>query len=246
MTISQTEPAPHRASRIRRLVLVGRAVIAVAILAAVVGQLITSVTFWTARGDASIPLDLLNFFSFFTIESNVLAMVVLAVLVAAQLGRPRIGRRFDVLLLCVSTYMVVTGIVYNTLLRSIELPQGATLGWSNEVLHLVAPLWMLIDWLLTSGKRDVRFGDLGAVAIFPVVWLAYTLLRGPFTLDQASGRDWWYPYPFLDPATHANGYVGVAIMCVIVAATVLLAAWGMVAVSRAQRRRAAQAQPVAA
>ncbi|WP_306233741.1 Pr6Pr family membrane protein [Agrococcus beijingensis] len=235
-----------KASPIRRLLLVGRAVIAFAILAAIVGQLITSVTFWTARGDASIALDLANFFSFFTIESNVLAMVVLAVLVAAQLGRPRIGRRFDVLLLCAATYMVVTGIVYNTLLRGIELPQGATLGWSNEVLHLIAPLWMLIDWLLSSGKRDLRFGDIGIVAVFPVVWLAYTLLRGPFTLDQASGRDWWYPYPFLDPATHANGYAGVAMMGAIVAATVLLAASGMIAISRAQRRRATEAAPVGA
>jgi hypothetical protein len=236
---------PTQASPIRRFLLVGRAAIAIAILAAVVGQLLTSITFWTARGDASISLNVLNFFSFFTIESNVLAMVVLAVLVAAQLGRPRIGRRFDVLLLCASTYMVVTGIVYNTLLRGIELPQGATLGWSNEVLHLIAPLWMLADWLLSSGKRELRFGDLRVVIIFPIVWLAYTLLRGPVTRDHATGRDWWYPYPFLDPTTHANGYVGVAIMCVIIAATVVLAAWGMIAISRA-RRRAGEAQPVAA
>jgi len=236
---------PPQASPIRRILLVGRAIIAVAILAAVVGQLMTSIAFWTARGDASIPLDLLNFFSFFTIESNIIAMVVLAVLVAAQLGRPRIGRRFDVLLLCAATYMVVTGIVYNTLLRGIELPQGATLGWSNEVLHLVAPLWMLIDWLLSSAKRDVRFADVGVVAIFPLAWLAYTLLRGPVTLDQASGRSWWYPYPFLDPATHANGYAGVAVMSAIIAVTVLLAATGMVAIARAQRRRAAQVHATA-
>ncbi|GAA1424176.1 Pr6Pr family membrane protein [Agrococcus citreus] len=240
------QSTPIRASPLRRILLVGRAVIALAILAAIVGQLITSIGYWTARGDASIPLDLLNFFSFFTIESNIIAMVVLAVLVAAQLGRPRIGRRFDVLLLCASTYMVVTGIVYNTLLRGIELPQGATLGWSNEVLHLIAPLWLLVDWLLSSAKRDVRFADVSIVAIFPVVWLGYTLLRGPSTLDQATGRDWWYPYPFLDPATHANGYAGVAIMCVIVAATVLLVAAGLVAVSRAQRRRADAPSPIPA
>jgi hypothetical protein len=240
------QSTPITPSPIRRVLLVGRALIAVAILAAVVGQLVTSITFWTARGDESIPLDLLNFLSFFTIESNIIAGTVLAVLVAAQLGRPRIGRRFDVLLLCATTYMVVTGIVYNTLLRGIELPQGATLGWSNEVLHLIAPLWMLVDWLLSSAKREVRFADLGIVAIFPVVWLGYTLLRGPGTLDQATGRGWWYPYPFLDPASHANGYAGVAIMCLIVAATVLLVAAGLVAIARARRRRTAALETVAA
>ncbi|MEV7528453.1 Pr6Pr family membrane protein [Agrococcus sediminis] len=239
MTTSQTQATtPIRASRIRRLLLVGRAVMALAILAAIVGQLITSIAFWTARGDASIPLDLLNFFSFFTIESNVLAMVVLAVLVAAQLGRPRIGRRFDVLVLCATTYMVVTGIVYNTLLRGIELPQGATLGWSNEVLHLVAPVWMLVDWL-ASRPRQVRFADLAIVAVFPVVWLAYTLLRGPATLDQATGNPHWYPYPFLDPAGYDTGYGGVAIMSAVIAATVLLGGAALVAIARARARRVA-------
>lgn len=228
-------PVATQPSIVRRSLLVGRAVTALLILAAIIGQLITSITFWTARGDASIALDLLNFFSFFTIESNVLAMVVLGVLVAAQLGRPRIGRRFDVLLLSVTTFMVITGIVYNTLLRGIELPQGATLGWSNEILHLIAPLWMLIDWMLSSGKRDVRYGDLGIVAIFPLLWLAYTLVRGPFTLDQATGRDWWYPYPFLDPANHASGYGGVALMSVIIAATVVLVAAGLIAFARWRR-----------
>ncbi|WP_347755564.1 Pr6Pr family membrane protein [Agrococcus sp. ProA11] len=238
-------PAAPQPSIVRRVLLVGRALIALLILAAVIGQLITSVTFWTARGDESIPLNVLNFFSFFTIESNVLAMVVLGVLVAAQLGRPRIGRRFDVLLLSVTSYMVITGIVYNILLRGIELPQGATLGWSNEILHLVAPLWMLADWLLSSGKRDVRFRDLGIVIVFPIVWLAYTLLRGPFTMDQATGRDWWYPYPFLDPASHANGYGGVAIMSVIIAVTVVLVAAGLIAYAR-WRRRTSGAEAVVA
>lgn len=228
-------PVATQPSIVRRALLVGRAVAALLILAAIIGQLITSVSFWNARGDASIALDLLNFFSFFTIESNVLAMVVLGVLVAAQLGRPRIGRRFDVLLLSVTTFMVITGIVYNILLRGIELPQGATLGWSNEILHLIAPLWLLVDWMLSSGKRDVRFGDLGIVAIFPVVWLAYTLVRGPFTFDQATGRDWWYPYPFLDPATHASGYGGVALMSVVIAAAVVLVAAGLVAFARWRR-----------
>ncbi len=219
---------------------VGRAVIALAILAAVIGQLVTSIRFWTARGDASIALDLVSFFSFFTIESNLLAMVALAALVLARARGARPGRGFQVLLLCATTFMVVTGIVYNTLLRGIELPQGATLGWSNEVLHLVAPLWMLIDWLLSASRRDVRYRDLWIVAAFPVAWLAYTLVRGPLTLDQATGAGSWYPYPFLDPAHHDAGYWGVASMCLLVAGIVLVGAAGLVALARAARRRVAE------
>jgi hypothetical protein len=233
MTTSQTQATtPIRASRIRRLLLVGRAVMALAILAAIVGQLMTSIAFWTARGDASIPLDLLNFFSFFTIESNVLAMVVLAVLVAAQLGRPRIGRRFDVLVLCATTYMVVTGIVYDTLLRGIELPQGATLGWSNEVLHVVAPIYLLIDWLFAPGRKPLSFRVVWIVIVFPIVWAVYTLIRGPFTPDEVYGKAHWYPYPFLNPDIAATGYVSVSFYILLISAIISLAGLGVVWVSR--------------
>lgn len=220
-TTPVVEPSAN-ASRLRRALLVGRAAMALLILAAVVGQLVVSLGFWAERGDPDIGQNLVNFFSFFTIQSNLLAMVVLGVLVAAQLGRPRIGRRFDVLLLCATTYMVVTGVVYNILLRGIELPQGSTLGWSNEVLHLVAPLWMLLDWLLSPRRRELRWRDLGVVAIYPLVWLAYTLLRAPLVDDTfASGNPSWYPYPFLNPANHDGGYAGVAVMCVVVATIVV-------------------------
>lgn len=237
-------PSATAASLSRRLLLVGRAVMVLLILAAVVGQLVTSLGFWADRGDPDIGQNLVNFFSFFTIESNLLAMVVLGILVAAQLGRPRIARRFDVLLLCASTYMVVTGVVYNALLRGIELPQGSTLGWSNEVLHLVAPLWMLLDWLLSPRRRDLQWRDLGVVAIFPLVWLAYTLLRAPLVDDTfASGHAYWYPYPFLDPENHANGYGGVVFWCVIVAVVVLLGGALLIAYARWRARRL---EPVAA
>lgn len=229
-----TAAADARVARsgLRRALLIGRAVIAVLILAAVIGQLVTSLGFWTARGDESIGLNVLNFFSFFTIESNILAMVTLAIVVAAQFGRPRLGRRYDVLLLCATSYMLVTGIVYNTMLRGIELPQGATLAWSNEVLHLIAPLWMVVDWFVSSRVRDLRWRDVGIVAIYPVAWLAYTLLRGPFTPDQATGNPYWYPYPFLNPANYDNGYLGVTIMCIAVAATVLIGAALLLAYAR--------------
>lgn len=223
---------PTAAAPVRRVLVIGRALIATAILAAVIGQLRTSIAFWTARGDASIPLDVLNYFSFFTIQANLLTMLALGALVAAQLGRRRVGRLLDVMLLCATTYMVAMGLVYGTLLRDVELQQGATLQWANEVLHHIAPLWMLADWLLSGRKRAVRYRDLGIVVVFPVAWLAYTLARGPVTPNQVNGRDWWYPYPFLDPAIHASGHGGVAIVCTMIAAAVVLSAALLVAYAR--------------
>lgn len=218
----------------RRTLLVGRATIAVLILAAVVGQLSLSLIFWYERGAHDVSQNLATYFSFFTVESNILSLALLGILVAAQLGRPRIGRRFDLLLLCATSYMIVTSIVYNALMRDVELPPDATLGWSNEVLHLVAPIWMVIDWFVSTRERDVRWHDLGTVMIFPASWLAYTLLRAPKTPEQAIDNPYWYPA--LDPATYANGYFGVATTCLAVTAALLLAAAVLIAFSRWQRR----------
>lgn len=224
-----------------------RMLMAAAIFAAVVGQLALSIAYWSAHGQDLLALNLLNFFSFFTIESNVLAMVVLVWQVVARVRARRadaasagsgseVSRGLHVVVLCVTTYMVITGIVYNTVLRGIELPQGSTLGWSNEVLHLIAPLWMLIDWLLSARVRQVSFVHIWAVVIFPVVWLAYTLLRGPVTPNQATGASYWYPYPFLDPANF-GGYGGVVISCVIVAVAIMGVAALLIAIPRWAARR---------
>ena len=82
----------------------------------------------------------MNFFSFFTIDSNILTVVVFligAVLLIRAESPTRAGSAIG--RAGVTAYMATTGIVYNVLLRGIELPQGSTLAWSNEVLHVVAP-----------------------------------------------------------------------------------------------------------
>ena len=53
----------------------------------------------------------------------------------------------------VTSYMAVTGIVYNMLLRGVNVSEGSVLPWSNEVLHVVGPLLMVIDWLFAPGRR---------------------------------------------------------------------------------------------
>lgn len=212
-----------------------RIAVALAILASIIGQLVLSISVWSDRGDPSIALNIWNFFSFFTIESNVLATACLIALVAIRAAGRKVGRWLHVGMLCVTTYMVITGIVYNVLLRGIELPQGATLGWSNEILHLVAPVWMLIDWIVTARERNVGMRDIWIVAVFPLAWLSYTLIRGPLTLDQATGADQWYPYPFLYPSNYENGYVGLAVTCLLIGLTIVAVAAILTLIARVRR-----------
>ncbi|MCU1441534.1 MAG: hypothetical protein JWP85_2531 [Rhodoglobus sp.] len=212
---------------------IARVAVAAAIVAAVVAQLAKSVENWTAAGVTSIWINFVNFFSFFTIESNVASVVVLligaALLVTRKGGDPQ---WFTILRATIVTYMVVTGIVYNLLLRNVELPQGTTVPWSNEILHVVAPVWMLLDWLFAPGRRELVWRTIWIVVVFPLVWVVYTLVRGPITPNEITGVSYWYPYPFLDPNLSANGYLSVAFYVILIAVVVGLAAAGVVWVSK--------------
>ena len=161
---------------------VARIVIAAAILAAIIGQLQVSTAFWRSRGVADIGINYVNFFSFFTVESNALAAIVLVLCAVHGLTRriPDPGW-LTIARASVVTYMVTTGIVYNLLLRGIELPQGSTLAWSNEVLHVIAPAYLLIDWVFAPGRRPLGARVIWTVIVFPLLWAGYTLIRGPLT-----------------------------------------------------------------
>lgn len=186
-------------------------------LAAVVAQLVRSVQNAidaTTEWGGHLPTVAANFLSFFTIEANILAAIVLIIAaVWALRNRATIDAEphwLAVLLVCVSTYMIVTGIVYNTLLRGVELPQGVTVPWSNEVLHVVIPLFLLIDVLFAPRRRALGWSTIAIAAIFPLAWAVYTLIRANLIIAPATGEPYWYPYPFLNPHTVPGGYLGVS------------------------------------
>lgn len=209
-----------------------RAVALLAIGAAIAGQIVTSLAFWQREGLTDTAFRLTNFFSFFTVESNAAAVVVLTMAIGATL----LGRTPTWLLVlraAVTTYMVTTGIVYNLLLRGIELPQGATLDWSNEILHVWGPLYMLVDWLFGPGRRPLEWRAVIAIIAFPLVWAVYTLVRGPLVYDPVLDGA-WYPYPFLNPDTSANGYLSVAFYVILIAAVIGLVGAGVVRLSRSR------------
>lgn len=217
----------------RILFAVLRVAVAVAIIAAIVGQLQTSLAYWDGKGGVDVGTHLVHFFSFFTIESNVLSAVVLLVGAFFLLTRKGADPQwYNLVRAATATYMIVTGIVYNLLLRGIELPQGSTLGWSNEVLHVIACLWLLIDWLLAPGRSPIAPRELWKVLVFPIVWVVYTLIRGPLVADTVYGNAFWYPYPFLNPNSSANGYLSVAFYVVLIALVISATAAGVLWVSR--------------
>ena len=215
-----------------------RLAMAAAIVAAVIAQLVQSVSNAVDAG-RHVPTIITNFFSFFTILSNVSAAVVLVVAALWFLTRGR-GRDAEptgiaVALACVTTYMVITGLVYNTLLRGYDLEPGAVVPWSNEVLHLVGPLFLLADLFVGPLRRALPWRTVWAIVAFPIVWVVYTMIRAPFITNPGSGDPFWYPYPFLNPnfadLQPISGYPGVVLYVIgisvaIIAVGALVVWWG--------------------
>lgn len=216
-----------------------RIVFALLILAAVIAQLQVTVSGAVSAG-RDVATTLINFFSFFTVQSNLLAAAVLLMATATWWRRGRQPAWLTIALACATTYMLVTGVVYNALLRSVALPQGTTVPWSNEVLHLVGPAFLLLD-LFVAQRHRLKWWVIAVIAVYPLAWVAYTLTRGPVTTNPVTGASRWYPYPFLDPQNpdlQPPGYGGVLMYIAVIAVTVVIVGVFVVGWLRRHERRA--------
>jgi hypothetical protein len=161
--------------------------------------------------------SVVNFFSYFTNLSNLLAAVVLLISV---FGRSAMSpASLDLLRYASVVNMTVVGLVFAALLRNVDL--GGLLPWVNFVLHYVMPVVIVLDWLLQPPATKLQAKYVAITFVFPALYIAYVLLRG-----ASMG---WYPYPFLNPA-NVGGYSGVAIYAVSITVTFLLAAWALLAI----------------
>jgi hypothetical protein len=165
---------------------------------------------------------LINYFSYFTNISNIFAVVVLAV---GALRDPA-SRRWELLRGAATFCTTVTGIIYALFLADVSV--GVTDPWINDVIHRVVPLFMLLDWWLVARAPVDPKSALRWLAI-PIVYLAYTLIRGPLAGD-------WYPYPFVDP-TRDSGYLRVALFSAGVAVAMALLAFALSKLGRRHRER---------
>jgi hypothetical protein len=204
----------------RYLIGVVRVLVAALIVVAIVAQLIRSVGNWQSTG-LSVSFGITNFFSFFTIDSNVATIVVCLIGAGFAFARRVDPHWYTVFRVIVVTYMAVTGIVYNLLLRGVELPQGTTVEWSNEILHVVACAYIVLDWFIAPGRTALAWRTLRAIAIFPLVWVAYTMIRAPFTVHDTLNGKAFYPYPFLDPSLAHEGWFSVAFYIALITVVVL-------------------------
>lgn len=141
---------------------------------------------------ASLLGGLVNFFSFFTVLTNTLVVVVLSY---AVVDRDSAAKRFFLaprVSSAIAVSIVLVSLAYNLLLRHLWQPEGFQFI-ADELLHDVMPLLFVVYWWRCVPKGTLQCKHIGLWVLYPLVYFAYVLLRGDL-LGQ-------YQYPFFDVGT---------------------------------------------
>ena len=188
----------------RRLLLAAaRVLLAVLTGIAIVAQLAQS-----SDAGTLVPI---NFASYFTIQSNVIGLVVFLVGAARWRGPSTPG--WDLVRGASALNLTVTYVVFALLLSNTDV--DVALPWVNTVVHTVFPLAVIVDWLIDPPATPIPWARALRWMAYPLLWLGYTMVRGAIA--------GWYPYPFLDPSDGGYGTVALYVVAILVFGLVVVA-----------------------
>ena len=166
----------------------------------------------------------INFFSFFTIQCNLLIAISLSFAVLSP--QSKTGKFFSSLSVqsAIAIYIFIVCLVYNFILRGLFV----LTGWHwfvDNMLHVVIPVLYILYWLFYKMSGTLQWRDGIYWTLYPLAYLVYSLVRG--SLVQ------WYPYPFL----HAGnlGYSTVMMNILLVIVVFLVAGLGVIYSTRNSR-----------
>ena len=155
-------------------------------------------------GSAGILGRTLDYFSYFTIWSNILVAIVATLL---WLHPDRRSAVFRVLRMDSLIMITVTGLIFAIVLA----PDVQLEGWqyvSNTLEHYITPALTVLVFLLIGPRGLFRLPTVFLALIIPFIWVTYTLIRGAVITS--------YPYGFIDVATHGYGTVTINLIGVVI------------------------------
>jgi hypothetical protein len=156
---------------------------------------------------------------FFTILTNLVIAAFFTSIAFSGREGPRTAAGLTLAILLV-------GIVYALLLRSIDHPQGLAKS-ANDILHLVTPVLVPLFWLAVVRKGALRIIDPFIFAAFPLLYFVYAMARG-----AVSGH---YPYPFINAAK--IGWPQTLINAGLIGAAFVIGGYVLLALDRGLRPR---------
>jgi hypothetical protein len=141
-----------------------------------------------------------EYFAYFSIVTAIFAGALLLVVGVRALRNLEEGKRLEIARLSLTVAMVVVGVVYHALLSDVanDVRDGDYVWpvFPNEFIHTYAPILIVLEYLVSQKTFNIRLRAALWVAVFPLVWLMFSVIRGSIT-------NWW-PYWFINP----NGEAG--------------------------------------
>ena len=166
----------HRAERPIALARIGTGLLVIAVLA--YGYLAQ----WPTGG--SNPL---NYFGYFTNQTNLLTAVVLMITGGIMLTGTRMPHWLSAVRAVAAACLLVVALVYNLVIPGTGTASAAV----SAILHIVFPTLVALDWLLIGDRPQLAWSRVWIVLPYPLLWLVLVLVRG--------ATDGWVPYGFLLP-----------------------------------------------
>ncbi|TGN01990.1 Pr6Pr family membrane protein [Leptospira dzoumogneensis] len=162
--------------------------------------------------------SLLNQFSFFTTQSNLILGITTLIL---ALNLDRTSSSFHIWRLIGVIDITITGIVFNFVLQTV--PKNDIIAdTASRLEHDIAPIIAIIGWIIFGPAGMVTLRRILIAAILPIAYAIFTLIRGAIME--------WYPYNIMD--VPRLGYSGVAVNIVGIFVLFLLIAAFLALVDR--------------
>ena len=155
-----------------------------------------------------VPETIIRFFSYYTVLTNILIAVCFTMVYVKGIGDKSNFFARPNTLSATGVYICIVALTYNVILRFQWAPTGLT-RVPDELLHLIIPVIYLIFWSKYVPKQNIQWKSILPWAIYPIVYLGYTLLRGPMAE--------WYPYPFIDVIKlgYSKVFINSAVVCLV-------------------------------
>lgn len=170
---------------------------------------------------------LIRFFSYFTIDSNLLvAICATTIFLFPKNAFGTFFKRSSVIT-AITVYITVVALIYNTVLRFLWVLNG----WAivlNELLHVIMPLLFLIYWVYFVPKHPLKWSNIWGWLIFPLIYIFFVLIRGAYAN--------FYPYPFLNVTE--LGLQQVILNCIFITLLFVMLFFAFVAIGKWQAKRA--------
>ena len=136
-----------------------------------------------------------EYFAYFSIVTAIIAGLLLITTGLGLLRNIEGSKKTEIARLSLTVAMIVVGVVYHLLLADAagDVRDGDYV-WPvlpNQIIHTYGPILIVIDYLLSHKAFRPKLRAALWVAVFPLTWLVFSVIRGLVT-------NWW-PYWFINP-----------------------------------------------